>query len=117
MEPSQTLKDQIRDAVAEFEDDQMAMSPRSISVNLQSNTVHVLLKGTCYPAEITCAETCQSLERLQQYHARLFDISRHLLEAKIEGILGRIVEHSTIRLDPVSGDGVIRFTLAEEGST
>lgn len=111
MKVSETLEDRIVRTVAEFEQDQMALHPTSVSVNLQSSTLFVMLEGITFPAEKACAREEPNQELLEQYHARAFDVSKRVLETEIEGILGRSVERSTLSVDPVSGNGVIQFAL------
>ncbi len=113
MKISEALEDRIVHAVAKFERDQMDLSPTSILVNLQFDTLFVMLQGITFPAERAYAQDEHRQEKLEQYHARTFDAGKHILESEIQDILGRSVERSTMRVDPVSGNGVIQFGLGK----
>lgn len=107
----------IVNAVERFERTQMSLRPTSISTNLQANTLFVVLEGLSFPAEKVFTRDTQSQELLEQYHARVFDTVRHLLETEIEGILGRTIKRSTLRVEPVSGAGTMQFTLGDSTET
>ncbi|NIA16050.1 MAG: DUF2294 family protein [Nitrospiraceae bacterium] len=113
MRDSETKEEQVLQAVARFEREQMDLSPSSILVNLQCDTVYVMLQGMTFPAERACAGDEHGQEMIEQYHARIFDAGKHTLESEIQGILGRSVERSTMRVEPVFGNGVIQFTLGK----
>ena len=113
MRDSETKEEQILQAVAKFEREQMDFSPSSILVNLQYDTVYVMLQGMTFPAERACARNEHGQEMLERYHAQIFDAGKHALESEIQVILGRTVERSTMRVEPVSGNGVIQFTLGK----
>lgn len=115
MKSLKTIEEQLVEAIVRFEQNQMSLSPSSILVNLQANTLFVMLEGLTLPAEKACTQDPQSQGLLEQYHARIFDTVRHPLEREMEGILGRTVERSTLRVEPVSGTGTMQFTLG--GST
>ena len=113
MEHSETVEERIIGSVRKFESDQMQLNPVSIQVNLQSGTLFVMLEGIIFPAEKAWARDEGGRERLEQYHARTFDAGKQILEAEIQTILGRPVERSTLRVDPISGNGVIQFSLGQ----
>ena len=113
MRDSETKEEEVMQAVARFEREQMDFNPSSILVNLQCDTVYVMLQGMTFPAERACAGDEHGQDMLERYHARIFDASKHALESEIQGILRRSVERSTMRVEPVSGNGVIQFTLGK----
>jgi uncharacterized protein YbcI len=111
MSCSKAMEEQIVEAVVRFEQNQMSLNPTAILANLQESTLFVMLEGLSLPAEKACTRDMRSQERLEKYHARIFDTVRHLLESEIESIVGRCIERSTLRVEPVSGTGTMQFTL------
>lgn len=107
------MQEQIVEAVAQFERTQMSLNPSSILANLQANTLFVMLEGLSIPAERACRQDAQVQGLLEQYHSQVYETVRHLLEPEIEQIIGRTVERSTFRADPVSGVGTMQFTLGD----
>jgi len=108
---STTKEEEVVQAVARFVCEQLALSPNSILANLHHDTVYVMLQGMTFPAERTCARDEHGQEMLEHYHANVFNVCRHLLDSEIQRILGRSVERATLKVEPVSGNGVIQFTL------
>ena len=113
MKSSKAMEEQVVEAVIRFEQNQMSLSATSVSVNLHANTLFVMLEGLTLPAEKVCAEDDRGEEMLEQYHAQVFDASRSLLETEIARILGREVQRSSLRVDPISGTGTMQFTLGD----
>jgi uncharacterized protein YbcI len=111
MNSLKAMEEQIVEAVVRFERIQMSLNPTSILASLQENTLFVMLEGLTLAAERACAGDERNEGLFEQYHARVFDTVRHTLEPEIESILGRTVERSTLRVEPVSGTGLMQFTL------
>ncbi|HOZ49257.1 MAG TPA: Na-translocating system protein MpsC family protein [Candidatus Hydrogenedentes bacterium] len=111
------MEARIVEAVAGFEREQMALHPTSIVVNLQSDTLFVMLQGITFPAARDCAqdEYCQGL--LEEYYTRTFDAGKYALEEEIQEILNRAVDHSAMRVDSVAGNGVLQFMLGDSLDT
>ncbi len=113
MSCSKAMEEQIIEAVARFEQNEMSLNATSIAVKLQADTLFVMLEGLTFPAEKACAEDEHGEELLEQYHARLYNASRSHLETEMERILGRVIQRSALRVDPISGTGTMQFTLAD----
>jgi uncharacterized protein YbcI len=110
---SDDTEGRIVEAVAKFEHEQMGLQPASILVNLRSNTLFVMLEGITFAAEKACAEEQQGQELLEKYYTQTFDAGKRVLEAELRNILHRTVERSTLRVDSVSGNGVLQFVLGQ----
>ncbi len=113
MSCSKATEEQIIEAVERFEQNEMSLDATSISVELRADTLFVMIEGLTFPAEKACAEDKHGEELLTQYHARLYDASRGCLEKEIERFLGRMVQRSAFRVDPISGTGAMQFILGD----
>ena len=113
MDSSKAVEDQIVEAVVRFEQKEMSLDATSVSVSLQADTLFVMIEGLTFPAEKACAQDAHGEELLEQYHARLYDASRRRLETEVEGLLGRTIRRSALKVDPISGTGTMQFTLGE----
>ena len=115
---SKAMEEQIVETVVRFQQNEMSLNATSVSINLQAETLFVMLEGLTFPAEKACAKDEHGEELLEQYHARVYHASRSHLETEIASVLGRIVQRSALRVDPISGTGTMQFTLgdaADEG--
>jgi len=110
---SEDTERRIIEAVAKFERKQMGLEPAPTLVNLQSNTLFVMLQGVTFAAEKACAQEQQGQELLEKYYAETFDAGKSGLEAELQNILHRTVERSTFRVDSVSGNGFIQIVLGK----
>ena len=108
------LKQQIVEAVSNFQKDQMAVTCESMSVNFHTDAIVVILDGVTCPAEKDYAQSREARELLERFYGELFDVIKPTLEARVQEILGRQIRRSRLSIDPESGAGVIVLTLASE---
>jgi len=111
MEKRDRLAQKIVRVISDFERKQMSLTPESISVSLEPDTLIVTLKGLTSPAERQLVRAGGSRELLEKFYAEVFASTRASLEAAVEEILCQRVERSRLSLDSESGDGVILFRL------
>ena len=111
------LKQQIIEAVSSFQETQLAVTCKSIVVDLHADTLVVTLCGATSPAERDFARDRKARELLERFYGELFDVIKPILEAKIQEILRRQVRRSRLNIDPESGAGVILLTFAGEACT
>ena len=114
MNEQEQLKQQIVQAVSSFQRTQLAVTCKSITVDLHPDTLVVTLCGATSPAERDFARDRRARELLEKLYDELFDVIKPILEAKIQEILGRQVRRSRMNIDPESGAGVILLTFAGE---
>jgi uncharacterized protein YbcI len=116
MDEPGTLTQRIVDAIAAFENQQMSISPESISVHLSPSSVVVTLQGVTCPAERNCARDKEGRQLLERFYTEAFDATRPVLETAIAGILTRQIERSSLVVDAKSGTGVILVSLAGQNA-
>jgi uncharacterized protein YbcI len=114
MNKQDELKQQILEAVSNFQRTQLAVTCKSLTVDLHPDTLVVTLCGATTPAERDFARDRRARELLEKLYDELFDVIKPILEAKIQEILGRQVRRSRMNIDPESGAGVILITFAGE---
>jgi len=114
MGEQEKLSRQITAVVSDFQKTQMAVSCESIAVDLHDDLLVVTLCGATSPAERDYARDRQAREVLVKFYHHLFDVTKPILEAKIQEIIRRQVRRSQLSVDPESGTGVILLTLAGE---
>ena len=111
MDNQDRVKQQIVQAVSDFQRSQLAVTCESIAVDFHPDTLVVTLRGATCPAERDYARDREAQELLERFYDKLFDVIKPVLEAKIQDILGRQVEGSRLNIDPESGVGVILLKL------
>jgi uncharacterized protein YbcI len=114
MNKQDQLKQQIIEAVSRFQEDQLAVTCESITVDFHPDDLLVTLSGATCPAEREYAQDRNARELLERFYNELFEVIKPILEGKIQEILGRQVRRSRLNIDPCSGAGVILLTLARE---
>ena len=107
------LEDRIRVSVTGFAREQMGLQPTAVLVNLQDEVLFVMLQGITFPAEKACAEDEEGRTLLDDYYARTFAAGKQVLEGEIEGILGKRIKRSTLRVDSLSGSGVVQVMFGD----
>ena len=110
-EVSQSLEKEIISVVERFLQQTMDIWPTSLQVNLLGNALLIMIEDITFSGQKMYALNLQSQELLDHYHSRIFDASKKTLESEIQIMLGRSVEHSTIRIEPVSRNGIIALLL------
>jgi len=114
MDEQDQLRQQITEAVSDFQKAQMAVSCESVAVDFHDETLVVTLTGTTSPAERNYARDPRARELLERFYHQLFEVIKPILEAKIQEITRRQVRRSQLNIDPESGTGVILVTLTGE---
>ena len=114
MNKQERLKQQIVEAVSSFQEDQLAVTCESITVDFHPDNLVVTLSGATCQAEMEYAQSKEARELLEMFYDELFEIIKPILEGKIQKILGRKVRRSRLNIDPGSGAGVILITLINE---
>jgi uncharacterized protein YbcI len=114
MEEDNNLKQQVEEAVATFAYDFMGVTPKSVVVDIHSNSVLATLQGIIPPAEKDYVQG-QPERRvlLEKCYNNVFDAAKKAFEVALENILGQIIQGSMLRVNPESGDGVMIFSLAD----
>ena len=114
MKEERKLKRQIIDIVTKFEEDQMWITPGLISVALEPRLIIVTLQGITSRAEKYYAESDNGKSLLMQLYDRLFESVKQFLERAIAQTMGHDVERASLSVDPITGRGVMMFTLTDE---
>jgi len=113
MEQEDKVKQQVEDAVAKFAGDYMGVVPKTVVADIHSRSVLVTLQGIVPPVEKDYAKEAESRELVEKCYNSVFDVSKKALESALEGILGKVVESSMLRVNLESGSGVMVFNLRE----
>jgi len=113
MDEDNTLKRQIEEAVETFVFDYLGITPKSVGIDIHSNSVLAILQGIIPPVEREYAKGQESRELIEKCYENVFAVSKKAFEATLEKILGRVIQGSMLRVNPESGNGVIVFNLAE----
>ena len=111
-EENNEFKRKISDFVRDYGNEQMGIRPKSISVDLHSQSVIVILEGVSHPAEINMAKEKFSRELIEKMYAELFNVSKPILQSKMERLLHRSVDRSFFAIEPLFGNAVIVFFLS-----
>ncbi len=90
------------------------MEPRRIRVNLDHDTVVVLLEQALSPAEKQLAQTKEGVELLKTYEERLQEVVRPRLQLLIEAAIKRRIITAYVHTDVLAGTIIGVFVLAEE---
>ena len=114
MNEQERLKQQIVQAVSNFQRTQLSVTCKSITVDFHADTLVITLCGATSPAERDFARDRRTRELLEKFYDELFDVIKPILEARIQEILGRQVRRSRMKIDSESGAGVILLTFAGE---
>lgn len=111
------LKQQIAETVTRFENEYMALHPKSVLVDLHDSHILVTLLQVACEAERDCASDAHKREILERLSSAAFDTVKSELEMEVAMIVGRAVQRSRINVDPVSGDAIVSFVLEESRSS
>ena len=106
------LKTRISDLVREYGNEQMGIRPKSISVDIHSQLVVVILEGVSHPAEINMAKESFSRDLIERMYAELFNVSKPVLQSQLERQLHRSIDRSFFAIEPQFGNAVIVFFLS-----
>lgn len=111
------IKQRIAETVTRFENEYMALRPKSVLVDLHDSHILVTLRQVASAAERDCAGDAHNRELLEKLSSAAFDAVKGKLEAEVAEIAGRPVRRSRINMDSVAGDAIVSFTLEESHST
>lgn len=101
-------------ALQTFYREEAGMEPRRIRVNLDHDTVIVLLEQALSPAEKQLAQTKEGVELLKTYEERLQEVVRPRLQLLIEAAIKRRIVTAYVHTDVLAGTIIGVFVLAEE---
>lgn len=87
----------------------MGVRPKTISVDIHSQSVIVVLAGVSHPAESNMAKESFSRDLIERMYSELFRVSKPVLQSRIERLLRRSVDRSFFAIEPQFGDAVIVF--------
>lgn len=107
---SDTVPQQIVEAVSLFQKYVTGHIPKAVSVVLSEDTLVITLHDALSPAEKALAETADGAAQVQEFHRQLFANSSESLRQEIKRITGRQVRESTAELEPTTGAIVHAFT-------
>lgn len=107
---SDTVPQQIIEAVSVFQKYVTGHIPKAVSVVLSEDTLVITLHEALSPAEIALAETADGAAQVQEFHRQLFANSSESLRQEIKRITGRQVRESTAEVEPTTGAIVHAFT-------
>lgn len=102
----------ISEIVREYGNEQMGIRPKAISVDIHSQSVIVILEGVSHPAEINMAKERFSRELIEKMYSELFNVSKAILQSRMERLLHRSVDRSFFAIEPLFGNAVIVFFLS-----
>ncbi len=111
------MKQRIAETVTRFENEYMALQPKSVLVDLHDSYILVTLRQVASAAERDCASDDHNRELLEKLSSAAFDAVKSKLETEVAAIVGRPVRRSRINVDPVAGDAIVSFILEESHST
>ena len=111
MDPnSDTVPQQIIEAVNVFQKYVTGHIPKAVSVVLSEDTLVITLHEALSPAEVALAETADGAAQVQDFHRQIFANSSESLRQEIKRITGRQVRESTAEVEPTTGAIVHAFT-------
>ena len=113
MRIQKNLEPQIREAVINFTTNHMSLTPNSVFVHIDQQSVVITLHGITSPAEKEYAREKKSRAILEGFYDEVFGVNQYILESIIENIIGQRIVHSKLSVDPDPGDGVIMLTIAK----
>lgn len=111
------MKQRIAESVTRFENEYMALQPKSVHVDLHDSRILVTLRQVASAAERDCAGDADNRELLEKLSSAAFDAVKSELEAEVAAIMGRPVRRSRINVDHAAGDAIVSFILEESHST
>ncbi len=106
------VREKISELVREYGNEQMSIRPKAISVDVHSQSVVVILEGVLHPAEINMAKERFSRDLIERMYAELFNVSKPILQSRMERLLHRSIDRSFFAVEPQFGNAVIVFFLS-----
>ncbi|MBD3422391.1 MAG: DUF2294 family protein [Chitinivibrionales bacterium] len=105
----------IAKAVRSYCIEQMGIRPMDISVDIHKHSVTITLEGVSHPAEKIMARERLSRVKIEKMYLELFRVSKSVLHARLENVLGCNVERSFFAVEAEYGNAVIVLFLSETG--
>lgn len=103
------LKRKISDLVREYGNEQMGIRPKTVSVDIHGHSINVTLEGVSHPAEMNMAQEKLSREMIEKMYTELFNVSKPVLQSRIERLIGKSIDRSIFAVEPQFGNAVIVF--------
>lgn len=103
------LKDKISDLIRDYGNEQMGIRPKAISVDIHTHSINVTLEGASHPAEMNVAKEKLSREMIEKMYSELFNVSKPVLQSRIEKLIGKSIDRSFFAVEPQYGNAVIVF--------
>ena len=108
------LEAEISTAVTKFEKDYIGRGPKESKSFVIEDMVLIRLKGVLTPAEEKLATEDGGAQLIKQMRMRIIESSQHLLREMIEKICEINVTGLLTDINPLSGERVFVFTLAQK---
>ena len=114
MRIQKSLESQITEAVISFTTNHMSLTPDSVFVHTDQQSIVITLHGITCPAEKEYAKEKKSRAILEGFYDEVFEANNCFLETVLANITGQRIEHSKLTIDAKSGSCVIVCTLLKE---
>jgi uncharacterized protein YbcI len=111
------LKERIAEAVTRFGSEYMSIRAKSVSVDIHDTDILVVFRQAVCEAERGYSRERPSRDLLERLYEEAFEAVKTELDAAVKAITGRRVERSRIDVDPLAGDAIIVFVLAEQDAS
>ena len=103
------MRQQIVQAVIDFEVQRTGHTPQSVNVILNEDTLVVTLHGALSPAEKAVARSPAAAAQMQELHRQLFVNSSNTLRDEIKRITGVPVREAQLNVETMTGAIMERF--------
>jgi uncharacterized protein YbcI len=105
-----TAAQQIAKAAIAFEKRRTGLTPESVTVVLNDDTLVITLHGALSPAEIALAKCPVGAAQVQEFHRQLFNSSADTMRQEIRRITGVEVREAVAEIEPMTGGVIQAFT-------
>jgi len=111
MDPNtQTMAQQVAEAVTTFQTQRTGHAPKAVTVVLSEETLVVTLHEALSPAEIALSQTPEGAAQVQEYHRQLFETSFDAMRQEIKRITGVAIREAAVEVETTTGAVVHAFT-------
>ncbi|MBE0537876.1 MAG: DUF2294 family protein [Phycisphaerae bacterium] len=108
MNKQKSLKQQVRNAAAEFVGEHLRWTPKAILIDMHAAQCILTLQHIVPPVEKEFAHgDAERRALLERCYSDAFDAAKENFECTLANIVDRPVESSMLRIDPESGNGVM----------
>jgi uncharacterized protein YbcI len=108
-ETNPVMRQQIAQAVIDFEVQRTGHTPQSVNVILNEDTLVVTLHGALTPAEKAVARNPAAAAQMQELQRQLFSNSSNKLREEIKRITGVPVREAQLNVETMTGAVMERF--------